>query len=197
KTASPCILFEINKCGAPCIGNQSVSAYSEVTARYRNLLEIDFRELHESSSIKMAELSISEKFEEAIEVRDRYAHLLRAASRIERLNSIAKLPELVVAKRNGEFWEFASIKYGRLAATNVSTATTSVSTALETLTLIAENVSDQGFLQQVNHEEVELILNYLESEGTRIVKVEGEYAFPTYGPSSQAARIGSYDFAIA
>lgn len=197
KTASPCILFEINKCGAPCIGNQSVSSYSEVTAKYRNLLEIDFRELHESSSIKMAELSISEKFEEAIEVRDRYAHLLRAASRIERLNSIAKLPELVVAKRNGEFWEFASIKYGRLAATNVSTATTSVSIALETLTLIAENVSNQGFLQQVNYEEVELILNYLESDGTRIVKVEGEYAFSTFGPSSQAARIGSYDFAIA
>ena len=197
KTASPCILFEINKCGAPCIGNQSVSAYSEVTAKYRNLLEVDFRELHESSSVKMAELSINEKFEDAIEVRDRYAHLLRAASRIERLNSIAKLPELVVAKRNGEFWEFASIKYGRLAATNVSTATTSVSTALETLTLIAENVSNQGFLQQVNYEEVELILNYLDSDGTRIVKVEGEYAFPTYGPSSQAARIGSYDFAIA
>ena len=153
-----------------------------MTAKYRNLLEVDFRELHESSSIKMAELSIGEKFEEAIEVRDRYAHLLRAASRIERLNSIAKLPELVVAKRNGEFWEFASIKYGRLAATNVSTATTSVATALETLSLIAERVSNQGFLQQVNYEEVELILNYLESDGTRIVKVEGEYTFSTFGP---------------
>ena len=89
KTASPCILFEINKCGAPCIGNQSLASYTEITARYRNLLEIDFRQIHESSSLKMAELSLNENFEEAIEVREKYAHLARAAARIERLNSIA------------------------------------------------------------------------------------------------------------
>ena len=197
KTASPCILFEINKCGAPCIGNQSVSSYSNVIAQFKNLLEVDFRNLHESSNLKMAELSLQEKFEEAIEVRDRFAHLLRAASRIERLNSIAALPELIVAKPNGEHWEFASIKFGRLAATNVSNPTTSVSSALSALEVIAENVSDQGFLQQVNHEEVELILNYLESEGTRLVKVVGEYVFSTFGPSSQGAKLGAYDFAIA
>lgn len=197
KTASPCILFEINKCGAPCIGNQSVASYANVVAEFKNLPEVDFRELYEQSNVKMAELSLDEKFEEAIEVRDRYAHLLRAASRIERLNSIASLSELVVAKPIGDHWEFTSIKYGRLAATNVSNATTSVSSALSALEIIAENVIDQGFLQQVNYEEVELILNYLESDGTRIVKVIGDYAFPTFGPSSQAAKIGAYDFAIA
>lgn len=197
KTASPCILFEINKCGAPCIGNQSVASYANVIAEFKNLLEVDFRNLNQVSNLKMAELSLDEKFEEAIEVRDRYAHLLRAASRIERLNSIASLPELIVAKPIADHWEFTSIKYGRLAATNVSTATTSVSSALSALEIIAENVLDQGFLQQVNYEEVELILNYLESDGTRIVKVIGDYVFPAFGPSSQAAKIGAYDFAIA
>jgi DNA polymerase-3 subunit epsilon len=197
RSASPCILFEINKCGAPCIGNQSIASYSEITAKYRNLLEVDFREIHETSNIKMSEHSLNEKFEEAIEIRNRYAHLLRAASRIERLNSIAKLPELVVAKANGDYWEFASIKFGRLAATNISSATTSVSSALDALYLLAENVPNEGFLQQVNHEEVELILNYLESDGVRIVRVEGEYSFPTFGPNSQQARIGNYDFAMA
>ncbi|MFM8448413.1 MAG: DEDD exonuclease domain-containing protein, partial [Candidatus Nanopelagicaceae bacterium] len=174
KTASPCILFEINKCGAPCIGNQSLSSYSEITARYRNLLEVDFREIHESSNLKMAELSLNEKFEEAIEVREKYSYLVRAAARIERLNSIAKLPELVVAKALGDHWEFISVKYGRLAATNISTATTSVAKALSALELMAEQVPNSGFLQQVNHEEVELILNFLESPGVRLVKVEGE-----------------------
>lgn len=197
KTASPCILFEINKCGAPCIGNQSVASYANVIAEFKNLLEVDFRNLNQVSNLKMAELSLDEKFEEAIEVRDRYAHLLRAASRIERLNSIASLPELIVAKPIADHWEFTSIKYGRLAATNVSTATTSVSSALSALEIIAENVLDQGFLQQVNYEEVELILNYLESDGVRIVKVVGDYVFPAFGPSSQAAKIGAYDFAIA
>lgn len=197
KTASPCILFEINKCGAPCIGNQSVASYANVVAEYKNLLEVDFRKLYDVSNLKMAELSLEEKFEDAIEVRDRYAHLLRAASRIERLNSIASLPELIVAKPIADHWEFTSIKYGRLAATNVSNPTTSVSSALSALEIIAENVLDQGFLQQVNYEEVELILNYLESDGARIVKVVGDYAFPAFGPSSQAAKIGAYDFAIA
>ncbi len=197
KTASPCILFEINKCGAPCIGNQSVSSYANIVAQFKNLLEVDFREMHQSSNLKMAELSLQEKFEEAIDVRDRFAHLLRAASRIERLNSIATLPEIIVAKPIGEFWEFASIKFGRLAATNVSNPTTSVSSALSALEIIAENVSSQGFLQQVNYEEVELILNYLESDGIRLVKVVGEYAFSTFGPTSQSAKINVYDFAIA
>ena len=197
KTASPCILFEINKCGAPCIGNQSISSYSEITAHYRNLLEVDFREIHENSNLKMAELSINEKFEEAIEVREKYAHLVRAAARIERLNSIAKLPELVAAKSVGEHWEFIIVKYGRLAATNLSTATTSVSKALSALNLMAEQVPNSGFLQEVNHEEVELILGYLESPGVRLVKVEGEYAFATFGPNSQLARIGNYELTSA
>jgi len=197
KTASPCILFEINKCGAPCIGNQSLASYSEVTAKYRNLIEVDFRELESAANSKMAELSLDEKFEEAIEVRDRYSHLRRAASRIERLNSIAKLPELIVAKPIGEFWEFASIKYGRLAATNVTNSTTSVTSALSALELLAEKVENSGFLQQVNYEEVELILNYLESDGIRLVKVEGEYAFPIFGPTSQSGRAKSYEFTIA
>ena len=113
KTAAPCILFEINRCAAPCIGNQSVASYSEITSKYKNLLEVDFRDFYEAANSKMVELSLDEKFEDAINVRDKYAHLNRAASRIERLNSIAKLPELVVAKPIGEHWEFASIKFGR------------------------------------------------------------------------------------
>ena len=145
----------------------------------------------------MAELSLQEKFEDAMNIRDKYAHFNRAASRIERLNSIAKLPELIVAKPNGDFWEFISIKYGRLAGSNISTPTTSVATALESLQIMAEQISDSGFLQQVNHEEVELILNYLSEPGVRIVKVEGEYAFATFGPTSQAFRIGSYEFTNA
>ena len=197
KTAAPCILFEINKCGAPCIGNQSHANYHQIIAEYKNLLEVDFRYLTNASNLKMAELSLAEKFEEAIEVRDRYAHLLRAASRIERLNSIAKISNLVVAKPIGQHWEFSSIKYGRLAATNVSSDTTSVTEALEALELIAEQVTTTGFLQAVNYEEVELILNYLNSEEIRIVKLEGEYSFPTFGPSSQLEKIANYDFAMA
>lgn len=197
KTAAPCILFEINKCGAPCIGHQSIASYNDLISKYQNLLEVDFRTMHDFSNSKMAELSLLEKFEEAIEVRDRYSYLLRAAARIERLNSIAKIPELIVAKPAGDYWEFVSIKYGRLAATNISTPTTSAASAIESLELIAEQVQNNGFLQQVNYEEVELILNYLESEGVRLVKVEGEYSYALFGPNSQAARISNYDFAIA
>jgi DNA polymerase-3 subunit epsilon len=197
RTASPCILFEINKCGAPCIGNQSMASYSEITATYRNLLEEDFRSLHDQFHLKMAELSLNEEFEAAIEIRDKYSHLLRAASRIERINSIAKLPLLIVALPKENHWEFISVKYGRLAASNLSTATTSVSEALAALELISEQVITEGFLQNVNYEEVELILKFLEEPGARIVKVEGQYSFAAFGPNSQSARIGNYELTIA
>jgi hypothetical protein len=84
-----------------------------------------------------------------------------------------------------------------LAATNISTATTSIATAIETLQIMAEEVSNSGFLQQVNYEEVELILNYLSEPGLRLVKVEGEFSSATFGPMSQAFRIGSYEFTNA
>ena len=197
KSASPCILFEINKCGAPCIGNQSLANYSEIVAKFKYFLEVDFRPIAESSNLKMAELSLAEKFEEAIEVRDRYAHLVRAAARTERLKSITQIPEMIVAKPAGDYWEFAIIKYGKLAATNVSSPTTSVSNALETLKLMAEQVTPDGFLQQVNHEEVGLVLNYLDSEGTRLVELQGQYAMATFGPNSQLYKVGNYDLAIA
>ncbi len=197
KSASPCILFEINKCGAPCIGNQSLANYNEIVAKFKYFLEVDFRPIAESSNLKMAELSLAEKFEEAIEVRDRYAHLVRAAARTERLKSITQIPEMIVAKPAGDYWEFAIIKYGKLAATNVSSPTTSVSNALETLKLMAEQVTPDGFLQQVNHEEVGLVLNYLDSEGTRLVELQGQYAMATFGPNSQLYKVGNYDLAIA
>jgi len=197
KSASPCILFEINKCGAPCIGNQSLANYNEIVAKFKYFLEVDFRPIAESSNLKMAELSLAEKFEEAIEVRDRYAHLVRAAARTERLNSITQIPEMIVAKPAGDYWEFAIIKYGKLAATNVSSPTTSVSNALETLKMMAEQVTPDGFLKQVNHEEVGLVLNYLDSEGTRLVELQGQYAMATFGPNSQLSKIGNYDLAIA
>ena len=193
KSASPCLLFEINKCGAPCIGNQSVASYQEVVSQYKNLIEHDFREIDNFANLRMAELSLAEKFEEAIEVRDRYSHLLRAASRIERLKSIAQLSELILAKPNGSFWEFVYIKFGRLSASNLSSQTTSVAASLSALELIAESVPNSGFLQQVNYEEVELLNNYMNEEGVRIVKVDGEFSLPTFGPSSQASKIASYE----
>ena len=103
KTAAPCILFEINRCGAPCIGAQSLASYQEITARFKNYLEQDFRDLSTAFNEKMSELALAERFEEAIEVRDRYGHLLRAASRIERLNSIARIPLIIAAKRPENF----------------------------------------------------------------------------------------------
>jgi DNA polymerase-3 subunit epsilon len=191
KTAAPCILFEINRCGAPCIGAQSLSSYQEIVARFKNYLEEDFRALSGSFNEKMSELALAERFEEAIEVRDRYGHLLRASSRIERLNSITRIPLIIAAKPVGEFWEFVSIKYGKLAGSNVSTPTTSISAALSALKQLSEEVLNEGFLQQVSYEEVEIILNYLEEDGIRLVEIEGDYVFPAFGPTSTANSFGN------
>jgi DNA polymerase-3 subunit epsilon len=188
KSASPCILYEINRCGAPCIGNQSVASYEEIIAKLKYFLEDDFRSLSEISTKKMEELALAERFEDAIEIRDRYGHLIRAASRIERLKSLTAIPLMIVAREVDDYWEFIAIKFGKLAATNRSTATTSVSDALSALKVMAEQVPNSGFLQQVNHEEVELILNYLENHPVRLVELQGVYAFPVFGPNSQATK---------
>src|SRR5690606_12320260 len=65
---------------------------------------------------RIEKYATAEQYESAARLRDRVAAVIRALHRTQRLAALARLPELITAHPDGAGgWEFAVIRYGRLA----------------------------------------------------------------------------------
>ena len=61
---------------------------------------------------------------------------------------------------------------------------------MQSLKLTAEVVIDNGeILPASHHEEVEVLLRYLNQEGIRIVEIDGIWALPTFGSAAARSEI--------
>ena len=122
KPRSACALADMGRCGAPCTGAQSVADYARVADRAVDLLVGDTRDLLDSPCGPGWPTSPSvERFEDAQVVRERLVALVRGTSRSQRLDPLARIPELVAARRSllGG-WEVVCVRHGRLAGTTTS-----------------------------------------------------------------------------
>ncbi|MEY3109308.1 MAG: hypothetical protein RL730_1659, partial [Actinomycetota bacterium] len=81
KHASACALLDLGKCGAPCVGMQSLDSYSSITSEIRFAMLSDAREMLNELNKRMTTLSLQERFEEAAEVRNRLGAYIRGSSR--------------------------------------------------------------------------------------------------------------------
>ena len=97
---SACALADMGRCGAPCTGAQSVDDYAAVVDRAAELLAGDTRDLLTALRERMATLSAAERFEDAQVVRERLVALVRGTSRSQRLDPLARIPQLVAARRS-------------------------------------------------------------------------------------------------
>ena len=182
KTASPCVLYEMKRCGAPCIEEQSVEEYYEITARAKEHLTRNASPIEEFLATRMAELAGDERYEEASQVRNRLLAFARGSSRGVRLRTYASIPHLIAAKKIGEEWEFVVVRYGRLAGsaqTSKGRTPDSIITALRDSSEVV--INSGGILPASSYEEVEIIANYLEGDGVRLVEIEGEWSMPAFG----------------
>ena len=200
KTASPCALFDMNRCGAPCIGRESYDSYQTHVMTAQNLLHSDSRNLLIATERKMTDLALNERFEEATEVRDRIAAFIRGTTRGQRIRSLTRVPELIAKKTligknsnndnnnnndNNYDVEYVCIRFGKLAGTFTVDGRKLNSThgdIVETLRLTSEVVSADGsILPASSHEEVEKLLRYLDDDRITLVHIEGEWSMPVFG----------------
>jgi excinuclease ABC subunit C len=72
-----CIEFEIKRCMAPCIGNQSREEYHHIVKQVRQFLEGRDRELVDSLRTAMEAAADREEYEEAARLRDRLFNIER------------------------------------------------------------------------------------------------------------------------
>ena len=190
--STACALAEMGRCGAPCTGAQSVDDYAAVAGRVRDMLEGDCRAVVGALHARMADLSGEDRFEEAGVVRDRLLALVRGAGKAQRLAPLRTTPELVAARRApGGGWEVVCIRHGRLAGTVVTPPGADPMPHVDALRASAEHVPTPtvGHHGAATAEETELLLRWLESDGVRLVALDGSWSCPVHGAQREHARL--------
>ncbi|NHN55949.1 DEDD exonuclease domain-containing protein [Calidifontibacter sp. DB0510] len=186
-----CALFDMGRCGGPCIGQQTPSSYAEVAAEAERILAADARQVTTALDARMSALSRDQRFEDAAVVRDRMLALLKAAARSQRLAPLARSPEVVAAARSAlGGWEIVCVRYGRFAGTTLVPRGADPTPYIEALRESAEQVAPPTApAPAALTEETEKVLAWLERPGVRMVHVDGEWACPVNGAGAARHRL--------
>jgi len=96
-------------------------------------------------------------------------------------------PEIVAARRHAEGgWEVVCVRYGRLAGTCRTVPRADPRPEIEALRRSAEAVAGPGAVGGAAlTQESELLLDWLESPGVRLVDLEGQWTCPVGGAGSR------------
>ena len=179
---SACALAEMGKCLSPCNGSVSSADYHTVVDQLRDSLLARSDSVVASVSRRMTALSEASRFEDAGSWRDRLVSYLRGAARTQRLRALTRCSEMVAARREDAGWAVHVVRHGRLAAAGVIPPGAHAGEWVRQLRASAETVvAGPGPTPAATAEETEKILRWLESDGVRLVHVEGEWTCPVGG----------------
>jgi excinuclease ABC subunit C len=81
RLGKPCLLFHIEKCSGPCVGEIDKPAYDRLVAEFMEFLDGDHEPVLRSLEAQMAEAAAELEFEQAARLRDRLATVRRAIER--------------------------------------------------------------------------------------------------------------------
>lgn len=181
--SADCVLAQMERCGAPCSGAQSIQEYAVIAQQAAQMIDGDCREVVAALRSRMNALSGQERYEDAGMVRDRLVHLVRAAARAQRIAPLANSAEIVAARPlplGG--WEIICVRFGRLAGTTVTPRGGDPRLYIDALAASAENVlPSPGPAASACAEETEKILHWLDSPDVRMVAIEGQWTCPVHG----------------
>jgi len=199
--ASACALADMGRCAAPCTSGPDATGYEEVVARVRAAMLGDPAPVVAAHAERIETLVAQQRFEEAATVRDRLGAFLRGAARAQRSAPVARCPEIVAACRTDEGgWEVALVRHGRLAATGRTDRRTDPRPTIATLRQTAEHVAAPVAPASAAHpEETDLVLDWLERPGVRIVDVVGSWSLPVraaLGDVDPAAAIAAWSSSV-
>lgn len=184
-SGTACALAGMGRCGAPCTGAQGVDDYAAIAAVFRAAVESDPRALVAPLLTRVERLAAQERYEDAGVLRDRIAVLVRAVRRRQRLESLATVPELALARPDGDGgWQLSVVRRARLVAAGCAPRGTTVRAVLADLLATAETPLGPEAEAAATVDEAELVLRWMEKPGTRLVQVSGTLACraPGTGP---------------
>lgn len=186
---SACALAEMGKCLSPCDGSVTPADYASVVAQLRGSLHERPDQVVATVGRRMELLSAANRFEDAGSWRDRLSSFLRGAARTQRLRALTRCAELVAARREDGRWAVHVVRHGRLAAAGIIPPGAPAGPWVEQLRAGADTVvPGPGPTPATTAEESEKILRWLESEGVRLVHVDGEWSCPVGGATKHLQR---------
>ncbi|MBB2941711.1 DNA polymerase-3 subunit epsilon [Actinoplanes lutulentus] len=185
KTKTPaCALAELGKCPAPCEHEISTQEYDVRAALpFRTATSGDPGPVVDALMSRIDVLSGNQRYEEAATVRSRLVALLRALIRMQKLEALTSMSELVAARRDDKGgWEISVVRHGRLAAAATSPPRAHPRPTLDAARMTAETVlPGPGPVHAASAEETERILAWLEKPDTRLVETAGDWVSPVRG----------------
>ena len=185
RTQTPaCALAELGRCPAPCEHRITTEEYAlRAASPFRTATHGDPQPVIDALLARIGVLSDRQRYEEAAVIRARLVALLRATVRMQRLDAVTRLSEVVAARRNGSGgWEIAVIRHGRLAAAATSPPREHPRPTLDAARATAETVlPGPGPVPAATAEETERILAWLERPDTRLVETHGDWVSPARG----------------
>ncbi|HEU0100766.1 MAG TPA: DEDD exonuclease domain-containing protein [Mycobacteriales bacterium] len=197
RPGSACVLYEMGRCGAPCLGEaaggESALDYAAHAEAFRAAAARDPRPVVRALSARTAALAAAERFEDAAAQRDRLTAFVRAAARLQRLSALTDVQQLVAARPTDDLgWELAVVRRGRLVAAGTIPYGAHPAPYVDALVATAETVLPvPGPLPAATAEEVECVLRWLERPGTRLVRLEGIWASPAAGAGGHGALLAA------
>jgi DNA polymerase III subunit epsilon len=190
RPSSACVLAEMGRCGAPCLGpdagGEDVDAYARHADAFRSAVLSDPSAVVTTLTARLSALAADERYEDAAACRDRLTAFVRAAARLQRLTALTSVPELVAARPTADLgWEISVVRSGRLVAAGTVPRGAHPAPYVDALVASAETVlPTHGPLPAATAEEVECVLRWLEQDGTRLVRLDGVLASPAFGAGS-------------
>ena len=184
--ASACILLDLNKCSAPCIGATTEVEYGQVVLTVDSHLSRHAGDVVAHLFARISHLSREERFEEAANVRNQLTAYLRGFARAEKFKSFSSLEELIIAKftENDGGIELAHIQRGRLRSSISITSRDEIPSALQLLTAQeSEPIASDLLFPHATPEEVEMLMRWASDHSARLLRVSGPWQLPTYGAS--------------
>lgn len=186
---TPCALYELGRCGAPCAGHEAPADYARHVDAIRALFEGRSAEPLDRLRARVAQLSDAERYAAAAAARDELSTLVTVLAVAQRLRAFTSIAEMVVARPDGAAgWEIAVIRYGRLAAAGHATRGIDPVALAESLRRSAETVLPTGratpsgrTLPAASAEESRTILDFVEQPDVRLVRCSGPWSQPVGG----------------
>lgn len=183
-TSSACVLADLGRCGAPCVGAESREQYDRHIQVLAASLTGDVSPLLSGCEQQMARLVAQERYEEAASERDRIEALSTSVHRTQRLRAFAAIAEVVAARRaEAGGWELVVVRHGRLAAAGRSAPGAHPQPTIEALLASAETVTPAPEpMPACSPEESMVLMRWLERDGTRLVSVSTPWCLPMRSP---------------
>ncbi|MGB6181432.1 MAG: DEDD exonuclease domain-containing protein [Rhodococcus sp. (in: high G+C Gram-positive bacteria)] len=178
-----CPVEAVGGCTAAGSGPLTRAEYADATDAYRSLVDGSDATVLNAVASRIDALSAELLFESAARLRDRTAILLTALRSIQRLHALARITQLVAARRSDDGgWDFVVVRYGRLASAGVARRGVPPMPVVEALVSGAVTVvPDATPLRGATPEEVSLLARWLNSGGVRIVDTTDGWSEPTHG----------------